>query len=186
MGKALLVALLLSAEEGGKKSPDFHVGGAITFGIGAPFQNVNAGFQFGFKAVIDFAFIDKVTLGAVLPVAFGFYNGGTNLVATSYQMVDFMPGLRGTYAIIEWVYAVFELGLGPSVFTARAEVPFFGTTASSSTSFAMRGTLSIELVPKALSGVMFVIEPLAIHGRVGSSTTTFSEYRFSLGAGYRY
>jgi hypothetical protein len=159
-----------------------HGGAALGFGLGAPFSNANAGFQMSVKALVDVGVADKLTVGAVLPVGFGFFSqGGPFGSSASYTVVDVMPGFRGTVAVLDWIHAAVELGLGPSIINTRVSV--FGSSGSQTdTYFAMRAALLVEVAPPSLAGLFFFAEPVAVHGRLDQG---FSEYRFSVGVGYR-
>ena len=174
---SLLVASLLAAD------PPVHGGGVLGLGLGVPFKTADAGFQLSLKLYGELEIAPKVAVGLVVPVSFGFnsQNLGFNTTA-SYVMIDFMPGVRGSFAILDWVRAAVELGWGPSFLSFKANV--FGSTINSErTDVGMRGALLVELAPPSLSGVVFLIEPVALQGRFASSS--FSEYRFSVGVGYR-
>ncbi len=171
----LLIATLLTAE--------IHAGGAAGLGVGVPFRTANTGAVIALKGFVDVGGLaNKLTVGAVLPVTFGFYNqsiGGFG--SANYFVFDLLPGVRATYAVVDWVVAALELGAGPSIFNINANV--LGTNASSTrTFFAMRAAVLGEVHPPSLKGLFFWVEPLGLYARLDNS---FSEYRFTLGAGYR-
>ena len=172
-----LVLTLLAAQ------PDLHGGAAVGLGLGVPFRTAEAGFQFSVKAFGEAEVQPKLGVGLVVPICFGFFNQAIGFGSTAtYFAFDVMPGVRGSFAVLDWVRAVVELGLGPSFLNVRAQV--FNTVVNQSrTDFGMRGALSVEIAPPSLSGLMIVVEPLAMQGRFASSS--FPDYRFSVGVGYR-
>jgi len=183
MTPALLIAALLAAD-----GPEVHLGGAAEVGVGVPFQNGqngNAGFQFDVRGFADFAVVPRVSLGVSLPFCFGFFGASNAFGSASYTLIDIMPGVRATVAIIDWIRVALDVGLGPSVLVARVDVPIFNTTQTDSqTSFAIRASFGVEIAPPQLGGFMLTVVPVTMHGRFGDNT--FSEYRFSVGVGYRH
>jgi hypothetical protein len=178
MAPSLLVLSLLAAD------PDIHGGGALGFGVGVPFKSLNAGFQFSVKGFVEMKVVDKVSVGLVVPFGFGFFSQGTFGVTVNYTTIDIMPGVRGSVAVIDWLHVALEFGLGPSILNAKANLGGFGSSETTRTDFGLRGGLFVEATPPQLpAGVMFFVSPVEMQGRFGN--TPWSEYRFSIGAGYR-
>ena len=177
MLSALVVATLLTAD------PDLHGGAAITLGVAVPFKNVNTGFQFSVKGYGELVVASKISVGAVLPFGFGFYNQSSGFVSVNMTTVDIMPGLRGAVQVHEWIHAAIELGVGPSIFNQRISAGSFGSNDSTRTDPGFRASLLVEVALPQLAGVLIVIEPVTMQARFGNAT--FSEYRFSVGVGYR-
>jgi hypothetical protein len=174
---SLAAALLLTA--------DVHAGAEIGAGVGAPFKDWNAGFQFSGRGFLDIPLADKISVGGVLAVSAGFYNREVAFATASVTVADIMPGFRGRVAILDWIAAAVELGLGPAIVNTRVVANVFGIMSSQSdtkTYFAMRAALLVELAPPALSGLILFVEPAAVNGRLDQA---FSEYRFTVGVGYR-
>ncbi|MBL8950753.1 MAG: hypothetical protein JNK82_08260 [Myxococcaceae bacterium] len=170
---ALLIATLLGA--------DVHLGGAVGIGVGVPFRLANSGPVVSLKGFVDVGVMNKLTIGAVLPVSFGFYRQAIAFAAVDYTVVDVLPGARATYTFIDWAHAVLELGAGPSIYNVKGTV-FGGTSSNTQTYFAMRVAALVEVHPPSLKGLFIWVEPLGLHARLDNS---FSEYRLSVGAGYR-
>jgi hypothetical protein len=186
LAPAALAALLLAAD-----GPNVHFGGEIGLGFGVPFNNANVGFQMSAKPYLEFEVAPKIGVGIGLPFGVGFnstnyYSGIFGSASINYTTVDIMPGVRGSYAVMDWVWAALDVGLGPSILSSKVDA--FGTSQSSSkTFFAMRVGLEVMVAPPQLSGVTVGIQPLELNARVGdSNNTSFSEYRFSVLVGYRH
>ena len=180
---AALALVLLTAD-----GPAVHGGAELGLGAGVPFRLARAGFQFGFKPYLELEVAPRVFVGASLPLGFGFFtaNGSGEVASASYTAIDIMPGLHGAFAVLDWVYAALDLGLGPNVLVSRVDINFGGFRSSQTenrTFFAMRVALEVVVVPPSLSGVTLGVVPFEILGRVGDST--FSEYRISVVVGYR-
>ncbi len=174
---SLLVATLLTADP-------IHGGAAFTLGVGVPFRSTNAGVQLGLKGFGEYEVRPKLGVGLVLPVSIGFYTQDTGLGSTATVIVvDLMPGARASYQVLDWIRAVAEFGVGPSIHNFKAVFFNVTTLEQSRTDFGMRGALSVELAPPSLDGLMFLVEPVLIQGRFAASN--FPEYRFSVGVGYR-
>lgn len=174
----LVVATLLTAD------PDLHGGAAVGFGVGAPFKTASAGFQMSAKLFGEVGFASRFFAGLVVPFGFGFFTQNVGFgVTTNYTTIDIMPGLRAGANVIDWVRAALELGWGPSLLNAKVNLGSLGSSEQSRTDFGMRFALLVELTPPALPGVFFFVEPLQLQARFGNGP--WSEYRFSLGAGYR-
>jgi len=171
---ALLVATLLTV--------DIHAGGSAGVGVGVPFRSANAGPVIVLKGHADIPIGNKLTVGAVLPITFGFYNTNIGFGSINWFILDLLPGFRATYEILDWVRAVVELGAGPAIYNASTNV--LGTSSGSTrTYFAMRASALAEVAPvSSMKNLFFWAEPFGLYARLDNS---WSEYRFSLGAGYR-
>jgi hypothetical protein len=185
LAPAALAALLLAAD-----GPNVHFGGEIGFGFGVPFSNANAGFQMSAKPYLEFEVAPKVGVGIGLPFSVGFNaaNGNSSFASVNFTSVDIMPGVRGSYQIMDWIWAALDLGLGPDILTSKVDVSFINQSSSTTkTFFGMRVGLEVMAAPPQLSGVTFGVVPLEIDARVGDNNNpSYSEYRFSVLVGFRH
>jgi hypothetical protein len=146
----------------------------------------NVGFQMSGKPYLEFEVAPKLSVGASVPIAVGFNNGAGNAFAqVSFISVDIMPGVRASYALLDWVFAGLDVGLGPHILTTKVDVPFINMSQTTTkTFFATRVGLGVMVAPPQLPGLTFGLTPLELDARVGDGS--YSEYRLSVSIGYRH